>query len=251
MKSLIVGNWKCNPTSLTEAKRLFDSIKKGVRNIKNVEVVICPPFVYLSELKIQSPGPKLGAQNCFWEDSGAFTGEVSTKMIKDLGCKYVIVGHSERRRYFRETNLAVNKKIKSVLQNKLKAILCVGETEEEKKRGEFSEVIKTQVEKGLKKIPRTRINEIVIAYEPIWAIGTGKACQPVQAQVMNLLIRKILTRFYNRSIAEKIPVLYGGSINKENALSYLKESRMAGLLIGGVSLKSKEFIGIVKDASRF
>lgn len=251
MKPLIVANWKCNPISLREAKKLFDSAKKGIKNVKNVEVVICPPFTILVVMGHKlSANLKLGAQDCFWEDSGAFTGEVSAMMLKNLGCKYVIIGHSERRRYFKETNLAINKKIKSALQNKLKPILCVGETEEEKNRGEFSKVIKTQIERGLKKISRVKINEVSIAYEPIWAIGTGKACKPVQAQVMNLLIRKIMTKLYNRSIAERVPVLYGGSVNKTNALDYLRESRMAGLLIGGASLRPKEFIGIVKDVSK-
>ncbi len=250
MKPLIVANWKCNPTSLPEAKGLFGSIRKGIKNVKNVEVVICPPFVYLPELKVKGSKLKLGAQNCFWEDKGAFTGEISAKMLRSLACKYVIIGHSERRRYFKERDLGINKKIKSSLQNKLKPILCIGETEEEKNRGEFPQVIKTQIEKGLRKIPRTKIKEIAIAYEPIWAIGTGKACRPVQAQVTNLLIRKIMTRLYSRSIAEKVPVLYGGSVNKTNALDYLRESRMAGLLIGGASLRPKEFIRIVKDISK-
>jgi triosephosphate isomerase len=249
MKSLIVANWKCNPTSLSEAKRLFDLVKKGVKKVKNVEVVICPPFVYLPELKVKRSKLKLGAQNCFWQDKGAFTGEISAKMLRSLNCKYVLIGHSERRSYFKERDLGINKKIESALRNGLKPILCIGETEEEKNKGEFSKVIKTQIEKGLRKIPRTRIGEIAIAYEPIWAVGTGNACQPVQAQVTNLLIRKIMTRLYSRSAAEKIPVLYGGSVNETNALDYLRESRMAGLLIGGASLRPKEFVKIIKDVS--
>jgi len=194
MKPLIVANWKCNPESLQEAKKLFDSIKKGIKSIRGVEVVISPPFIYLSELRTQNSKLKLGAQNCFWEDSGAFTGEISAKMSKRIGCKYVVIGHSERRRYFKETNLTVNKKMKSAFQNKLIPILCIGETEQEKNEGKFSQVIRTQIEKGLKGIPRTKVNEMSIAYEPIWAIGTGNACKPVQAQVMNLLIRKIITK---------------------------------------------------------
>jgi len=248
MKPLIIGNWKCNPSTLAEAKEIFNLIKNGIKNIKNVEVVICPPFTYLTELKSDSD-LKMGAQDCFWEDSGPFTGEISIKMLKNLGCRFVIVGHSERRCHFKENDLLINKKIKSVLENGLKPIFCVGEVKEQKNKREFSTVIKTQIEKGLKKVPAGRVNEVILAYEPVWAIGSGRPCKPVQVQVTNLFIRKIISRLYNRNLAEKIPVLYGGSVNRENALNYLKESGMKGLLIGGASLKPEEFIGIVKDAS--
>jgi len=250
MKPLIVANWKCNPVSLREAKRLFNSVKKGIKDFKGAEVIICPPFIYLPELNSRRSKIKLGAQNCFWEDGGAFTGEISAKMLQSLGCKYVIIGHSERRGYFKETDSMANRKMISALQNKLKPILCIGETEEEKNKGDFSKVIRSQIEKSLKKIPRARITDIAIAYEPIWAIGTGKACRPAQAQVTNLLIRKVISSLYSRNVAEKMPVLYGGSVNKDNALSYLRESQMAGLLIGGASLRPKEFIRIIKDTCR-
>ena len=250
MKPLIVANWKMNPQSLAEAKRFFDLLKYGTKSIRNVEVVICPPFVYLSNLKKESSNLKLGAQNCFWEKEGAFTGEVSATMLKNLGCKYVILGHSERRRYFKENNLMMNKKIKLVLQTELRPIFCIGETEQEKNRGEISKVIKAQIEKGLKKIPKMTIEDIVIAYEPVWAIGTGKDCKPVQVQVIQLLIRKIITGLYDRNTAQKTQILYGGSVNQSNALNYLKDTGIAGLLIGGVSLRPKEFIGIIKDVSR-
>lgn len=247
MKPLIIANWKMNPQSLTEAKELFELVKKGVKDVKKVEVVICPPFIYLPGLEKDS-SLELGAQDCFWKESGPFTGAISVKMLKNLGCQFVIVGHSERRCHFRETDLTINKKIKAVLENGLRPILCVGEKEERGGKGGFSTVIKTQIEKGLKKIPSSQINDIVLAYEPVWAIGTGKACKPAQAKVINLFIRKIITKLYNRSIAEELPVLYGGSVNRENALGYLKESGMKGLLVGGASLKSEEFIGIVRDA---
>lgn len=246
MKPLIVANWKCNPTSLAEAKELFNSVKNGVKNIKNVEMVICPPFIYLEGLKSDS-NLKIGAQDSFCENCGPFTGAISVKMLKNLGCQYIIIGHSERREHFKETDLMINKKIKAVLRERLKPILCVGETEKHKNKRGFSIIIKTQLEKGLRKIPQTQMSEVIIAYEPVWAIGTGKPCQPVQAQVTNLFIRKIISRLYSRNLAEKIPVLYGGSVNRENAINYLKESGMKGLLIGGASLKPEEFIGIVKD----
>jgi len=250
MKSLIVGNWKLNPTSQKKAKQLFLAIKKGAGKVKGSEAVICPPLVYLSILENKGSKIKLGAQNCFWEEQGAFTGETSVSMLKNLGCKYVILGHSERRQYFKEKNLGINKKIKAVIDKGLTPILCVGETVKEKNTGKTQKVIKEELEKGLKGVSRTRIKEIIVAYEPIWAIGTGKACQPVQAQVINLLIRKILSGLYGRNIAKEIKVLYGGSVKQNNALGYLKEARMAGLLIGGASLRPKEFVRIVKDSSR-
>lgn len=250
MKPLIVANWKMNPKTLTEANKLFDSVRNGLKNNKKVEVVICPPFIYLERLKRDSK-LKIGAQDCFWEKTGAFTGEISADMLEKLGCSYVIIGHFERRRYLKESDLIINKKIKAALDGKLKPILCVGEIKEEKNKGKFSTVIGAQIEKGLKKIPRTQISEVIIAYEPIWAIGTGKACQPVQAKITSLFIRKIITRFYGRKIAEKIPVLYGGSVNRENAINYLKKSEIKGLLIGSASLRSEEFIKIIRDAGSF
>ena len=250
MKPLIVGNWKLNPTSQKKAKQLFLVIKKGAGQVKGSEAVICPPFVYLSILENKSSKIKLGAQNCFWEEQGAFTGETSVSMLRNLGCKYVILGHSERRQYFKEKNLGINKKIKAVLDKGLTPILCVGETGKEKNTGKTQKVIKEELEKGLRGVSRAKAKEVIIAYEPIWAIGTGKACQPVQAQVINLLIRKILSGLYGRNIAKEMKVLYGGSVKQNNALGYLKETEMVGLLIGGASLHPKEFIRIVKDSSR-
>jgi len=221
MKYLVVANWKCNPTTLKGAKLLFDGIERGVKKIKNAEVVVCPPFIYLSKLS----GLALGAQNCFWQDKGAFTGEISAKMLKDLGCKYVIIGHSERRRYFKETCTIVNKKIKAALVNNLKCILCIDNI--------------GQVRRGLKGISKKEIKKIIIAYEPIFAIGTGKACSIEKARKMKLAIKKIL--------GENTIVLYGGSVNSKNARDFIKKAQFQGLLVGGVSLKPKEFIQIVKN----
>ena len=176
-KLLVIGNWKSNPTSLKQAEHLFNSVKRGIKNFKNTEIVICPPFVYISSFKSE-PRLKLGAQNVFWENKGAFTGEVSPKMLKDLGCKYVILGHSERRKYLKETCSIVNKKVKAVLANNLIPVLCVANI--------------GQVKRGLKEIPQKELKKIVVAYEPIFAIGTGKACNPEKAKKMNLSIRKIV-----------------------------------------------------------
>ena len=214
MKPLIVANWKMNPVSLAEAKRLFNLEKKGTRNLKRVEVVICPPFVYLPVLRAN------GALDCFWEEKGAYTGEVSPKMLKDLGVKYVILGHSERRKYLGETDEMVNKKVKAVLAGRMKPILCIDKL--------------SQIKKGLKGVPLERV---ILAFEPLSAIGTGKPYSVAKAKGIRRLIRKKLRR---------APVLYGGSVNAQNAKSYVEEAGFQGLLVGGASLKPGEVVGIVK-----
>ncbi len=224
MKYLVVANWKMNPQTLVKAKKLFSIVKKGIGAVKGVEVVVCPPFVYLSKLS----GLTLGAQNCFWEDEGAFTGEISPFMLKDIGCKYVIIGHSERRRYFNETCAIVNKKLKAALTNNLKPILCIDSI--------------NQVKRGLKGISKKEIKKIVIAYEPIFAIGTGKACSISKAKKMNFSIRKILE--------EEAAILYGGSVNSKNAKDFIEKAQFQGLLIGGTSLNPKEFVKIIKKVSQ-
>ncbi|KKT17838.1 MAG: Triosephosphate isomerase [Parcubacteria group bacterium GW2011_GWB1_43_6] len=208
MKTLIVANWKCNPKTLKEAQQLSDSIK----NTREVEVVICPPFIYLSALKAK------GAQDIFWEDGGAYTGEISPLMLKNMGVQYVIVGHSERRKYFKETNEIVNKKIKAALARGLKPILCIDKVSQ---------------------IPHNLSKEVIIAYEPIFAIGTGKPCNPERAKKMRLAIE--------RSVGGKNPILYGGSVNSQNIMDYLCQAGFRGLLVGGASLNLKEFVDIVKN----
>jgi triosephosphate isomerase len=256
IKSLIVANWKMNPSSLVKAKALFDSIVKGVGDIKEDEIVICPPYIYLADIareleKNKNSKLKLGAQDCFWEKEGAFTGEISPLMLKELGCEYVILGHSERRKHLKEKSSMINKKLKLAVEDGLNCILCVGENEKEKRKGEIQKVIKHQLEKGLTKVPKNKIDKLVIAYEPVWAIGTGKSCKPVEAQVVNFMIRKILTRIYDRSTAQSVRVIYGGSVDREKASTFLKETEMKGVLIGGVSLDPVEFIKIVKDVGTF
>ncbi len=249
MKPLIVANWKCNPQTLQEAKRLFDLVKIGVKNIKKVEEVICPPFIYLSAIKPYNHKViKLGAQNCFWEKEGAYTGEISLSMLKDIGCKYVIVGHSERRGYFKETDEMINKKLKAVLKEKLTPILCVGETKEQRNNGETDKILRKQVETALKNVSsfKFQVSRLYIAYEPIWAIGTGEPCDVEEAQKIGLLIRKIILRLYSSKSAKNVQILYGGSVNSKNAAGYIKEAGLQGLLVGGASLKAKEFIKIIK-----
>ena len=212
MKPLIVANWKCNPTTLKEAESLLDSIEKGIKNIKNAEVVICPPFVYLPVLKTT------GTQDVFWGDSGVYTGHVSPLMLKNMGVKYVIIGHSERRKHCHETNEMIFKKIQAVLVQGLKPILCIDK---------------------ISQLPATLNKEVIVAYEPLFAIGTGKPCSPERAKKMRLAIEL--------AIGGANPILYGGSVNSQNAHNYVCQAGFQGLLVGGASLKPKEFIDIVKN----
>ncbi len=247
MKPLIVANWKMNPTTLKGAKLLFNSIKRGVKNVKNVKVVICPPFVYLPLL---GGGLALGAQNVFWENKGVFTGEISPTMLKDLGCQYVIIGHSERRRYFGEIDEVINKKIKAAISAGLNPILCVGETAEEREKGNTGKALKRQLVSALKNVSssRLRVSGLVIAYEPIWAIGSGKPCSPDEAMGAGIFLRKCLAGLYGRGVSEKISIIYGGSVSAKNAASYITQACLQGLLVGGASLEPKEFVKIVKAA---
>ena len=221
-----------NPQTMAEAERLFISVKNGIKNIKNVEVVICPPFVYLSALlnpKSYILNPKIGAQDSFWENpptgGGAFTGEVSPKMLRNVGCRYVIIGHSERRRYLNETDEMVNKKLKAALKNDLKPVLCIENI--------------SQVKKGLKGILKEGLKNMVIAYEPVFAIGTGKPCSPEKAEKMRKAIKS--------AINTDIPILYGGSVNSQNAGDYIEKAKFQGLLVGGASLNPQEFLRIVQN----
>ena len=224
MKHLIVANWKCNPTTVKEAESIFQKTEKGIKNVKNVETIICPPFIYLSMTVSEDPGIKTGGQDCYFEEKGAFTGEISPNMLKQIGCQYVIIGHSERRKYQEETDGMINKKIKSSLKAGLRPILCIDNID--------------QVKKGIDGLSQQDLENLVVAYEPIWAIGTGKACGTPEAKEMSLVMKDIL--------GDKVPVLYGGSVSSQNAQCYIKEAGFNGLLVGGASLKPEEFIEIIK-----
>ncbi|MCX6759284.1 MAG: triose-phosphate isomerase [Candidatus Nealsonbacteria bacterium] len=246
MKLLIVANWKCNPITLREAEKLFDSIRKGIKNVKNSEVVICPPFVYLSLLVSQEPSSvvSFGGQSCFWEEKGAFTGEISPLMLKNTGIKYVIIGHSERRKYQKETDEMINKKLKAALKTGLKVILCIDNISQIpsflRKRGGRRGRSPLRLKKDLSGLVKKELSNLIIAYEPIFAVGTGKPCSVEKANKMRILIKKEV-------LNKKIPILYGGSVNFQNAGDYIKKGGFQGLLIGGISLNAKEFIKIVKD----
>jgi triosephosphate isomerase len=237
MKNLIVANWKMNPSTKNEALEIFEAIKSGGRaSTDSVEVVVCPPFAYLSVLEIvRSDITKLGAQNVFYEEKGAFTGEISSAMLKDLGVEYVIIGHSERRKYFCETDEIINKKIKSALASGLKIIFCIGETAEERETGKKNEVLERQIKIGLDGIEN--FENVNIAYEPVWAIGTGNNCDTIEAKEVLESIKK--------NIPAETRILYGGSVKSENSASYIKEVGYNGLLVGGASLKPDEFIKII------
>jgi len=233
MENLIVANWKMNPSSQKEAEEIFNEIKKGVEGL-NSEVVVCPPFIYLPLLK----GLTLGAQNVFFEEKGAFTGEISANMLKDLGAKYVIIGHSERRKHFGETNEIINKKIKKALLAGLRVILCVGETAEEKEQKEKEYVLEKQLTVGLDGIES--LDNVDIAYEPVWAIGTGNNCGVEETEES--------IDFVSNFVNPDTRIIYGGSVNSENSGDYVKKSGADGLLVGGASLKAEEFIKIIKSA---
>ncbi len=246
---LIIANWKCNPSSLKEVKKLFNSLRKGLKK-NNFDIVICPPFVYLDWVKQQNSKIKLGTQNFFWENppagKGAFSGEVSAIMLKDLGVEYAILGHSERRKFFKETDEMVNKKIKIALSSDIKPIFCLGESKEEKERGKNLQILKNQLKEGLRDVSHSDIKKIIIAYEPIWAIGTGKPASIEDVSSSILYIRKIISEVFNKKTGKDIKILYGGSINSKNAESYLNQPWIDGLLVGGASLDPKEFLGILK-----
>ncbi|UCD55168.1 MAG: triose-phosphate isomerase, partial [Candidatus Omnitrophota bacterium] len=216
-KPIIAGNWKMNKT-VEESIALSNGIKRNLFNINNVEVVLCPPSTSLSDVKdvILDTDIILGAQNMHWEREGAFTGEVSAKMLKALGCKYAIIGHSERRAYFGETNETVNKKIKSAINQGLFPIMCVGERLEERENGKTFDVVSLHVEEGLLNVDKKEILNMVIAYEPVWAIGTGKNATPEQAEEVHKFIRNLLAKKYDREISKTIRIQYGGSVKPDN-----------------------------------
>ena len=248
-KKIVIGNWKMNPLTLKDAEKLFDSIAKSISRIKKTEVVICPPFIYLSELaKTQTSKIKLGAQDAFWADIGAFTGEVSPAMLYNIGAKYVILGHSERR-VLGESNSDINKKLKESLNAGLRPILCVGERVRDESHGYFN-LVKTQLEECLAGISKNSISKIIIAYEPIWAISTTinhRDATPADSQEMAIFIRKILADKFS-SQAYKVKVIYGGSANEKDAKDFLRNGGVDGLLPGRASLNPNKFAEIVKVA---
>lgn len=248
-KYLIAGNWKMNKTS-AEAKDLAAELVDEIGAQAEVNVAICPPLTALGSLASTLDGSTiaLGAQNMHPEPSGAYTGEVSASMLRELFAKYVILGHSERREYFKESNEFINKKVHAALEASLRPILCVGESQAERDAGKTFDVIKKQLSEGLAGVAIQKADKVIIAYEPIWAIGTGKTATPEMAQEVHTHIRELLAGMYKESVARKISIIYGGSMNAQNAKSLLEQKDIDGGLIGGASLKARDFAKIVNIA---
>jgi triosephosphate isomerase (TIM) len=250
-KPIVAGNWKCNKTS-KEALELLGQLKAQIGNASDAEVVLCPPFTSLAALSanIGTSSMALGAQDVFWEAQGAFTGEVSPGMLVDLGCKFCIIGHSERRQYFKETDEQVHKKLVALLTNKITPIICVGETLNEREQGSTFKVIGAQLDGALEGISASDAKRIVIAYEPVWAIGTGKTATSAQAQEVHAFIRDNLTQRFGAEVAKSIRIQYGGSVTAANALELMQQPDVDGALVGGASLKADSFGTIVKAAGQ-
>ncbi len=249
-KKLIAGNWKMNKTS-ADALTLVGDLVASIGRQNDVEVVLCPPFTSLEAVgkAIEGSSIKLGAQNMHHEGSGAFTGEISAPMLRSLFATHVILGHSERRSYFAETDEFINKKVLAALKNQLRPILCVGETLAERESGSTLKVVQTQTERGLDGVGKDLAAGMVIAYEPVWAIGTGKVATTEQAQEVHAFIRGLLTKLFTTAVAEKVRILYGGSMKPANAPELLAQKDIDGGLIGGASLEARSFVELVTAAS--
>jgi len=247
-KKIIIGNWKMS-LSHRQALDLAENLLEQNNQSEKVEVVVCPAFISLLGVaeKILNSGIKLGAQDCFWHEEGAFTGEVSPLNLRDIGCEYVIVGHSERRGYLNETDQMVNQKVKAVLENNLTPIICVGETLVERQSSSKDFVIMNQVNKALEGIELSGNQKLIIAYEPVWVIGSGQAVEPREAEHTNQVIRQLLIDMYPLEVVnEKFNLIYGGSVNPVNIKQFLLQPTVEGALVGGASLEAETFWQIIK-----
>ena len=248
-KPIIAGNWKLNKTS-KEAAELVTLLKRELIDVTDVDIVVCPPFISLGIVKdiLQDTNISVGAQNLYWEDNGAFTGEVSAPMIKGEGAEYVIIGHSERRQFFAETNQTVNKRIRAALRNSLIPIVCIGEVLEERESGKTMKVIEKQVRECFDGYSADEMKAMIIAYEPVWAIGTGKTATAAQAQEVHKFIRNQIVTMHDEDIAEAVRIQYGGSVKPENTAELVGQPDIDGALVGGASLKASSFASIVQSA---
>ncbi|MDD5069226.1 MAG: triose-phosphate isomerase [Candidatus Omnitrophica bacterium] len=249
-KSLIAGNWKMHKT-INEAVQLVTAIKRELADYKGADIVVCPVYTALASTfdVLMDTDIVLGAQNLFWETQGAFTGEISPVMIKDAGCEYVIIGHSERRKYFNETEETVNKRLKAALAVGLIPIVCVGETLEERESDKTESVVKSQLEGGFKGLQSIDVLDVVIAYEPVWAIGTGKTATPEQAQNVHNFIRQWVKQNFCEDTADKMRIIYGGSVKPDNAKDLMSQDDIDGALVGGAALDVGSFCSIVKNCT--
>lgn len=245
----VAGNWKMN-TSEAEAQTLIDELKTQIEDVADVDVAVAPPFVYLHKAVYLAKDSvlKVGAQNCYFESKGAFTGEIAPEMLKDVGCDFVILGHSERRHVLGETDEVINKKVKKALEAGLEVILCVGELLKEREANKTEDVVKAQLVGGLTDISADDMTKITIAYEPVWAIGTGKTATPDQAQDVHAFIRGWFKSNYNETVAEQVRIQYGGSVKPDNAAELMSQPDIDGALVGGAALKADSFSAIIKNS---
>jgi triosephosphate isomerase len=251
-KPFIGGNWKMN-TDSKSAVELAKGAAQGCNDVLDkVDVSVCPPFVYLAAVKqaLGSANIGLGAQDVYFEAKGAFTGEISCQMLKDVGCKNVLIGHSERRHVIKETDELINKKLIAVIEAGLLPIFCVGELLEERKAEKTEQVVREQIQKGMAGVSVEKAGKVTIAYEPVWAIGTGINATPVQAQEVHLMIRQLIASMYNKDFAAQIRIQYGGSAKPDNAAELMSQPDIDGLLVGGASLKADDFSAMVKAAAQ-
>lgn len=248
-RPFVAGNWKLNKT-INESVALIQDLKRGLATEPACEVVVAPVYTALAAVRAELDGSfiKLSAQNVHWVDQGAFTGEVSAPLLRDVGCDFVIVGHSERRQFFGETDETVNKRANAVLNCGMSVIVCVGETLEERQAGKTLQRISSQVDAALNGIKPEESPRIVVAYEPVWAIGTGVNAEPTDVQDAHKAIRNLLAKQFNDSLANQMRILYGGSVKPENAASLIGQPDVDGALVGGASLSAESFIGIIKAA---
>jgi len=248
-KKVIAGNWKMN-MNLHQSQKLVSEIINGLGKDNKADVIVCPPFTSLSEVNSLLKGTQvmLGAQNIYYEESGAYTAEISADMLKSVGCEYVILGHSERRVIFNESDELINKKIKFAIAKGIKPIFCIGELLEQRESGDTMKVVSSQIEKGLEGITAEQMKNIIIAYEPVWAIGTGKTATPEQAQEVHYFIRELVAKKYSSSVAENIVIQYGGSVKPDNAGELLSQNDIDGALVGGACLKADSFLSIIASA---
>jgi triosephosphate isomerase (TIM) len=248
-KPIVAGNWKMNKTA-GEAVALVNGLKAELAAMDQVDVVVCPVFTALFAVAEAVKGTKIdvGAQNCHWEKSGAFTGEMAVDMLRDAGCHYVILGHSERRQYFKETDDMVNRKAKAVLAAGLHPIVCVGELLQEREADQTEKVVETQVRGSLAGLSANDLLRTIIAYEPVWAIGTGKTATPQQAQDVHAFIRKVVAGLLDHTVAQSVRIQYGGSVKASNAKELFHMPDIDGGLIGGASLDARSFVDIVRGA---
>lgn len=242
---VIAGNWKLFKT-IAESVSLVQELKPLVAGCRGVEVVVAPVFTALSRVSdtIEGSNIRLAAQDCYWEEEGAFTGEVAPKLLKDAGCSHVIIGHSERRQYFGETNLTVNKKTRAVISAGLTAIVCVGELLAERESDQTFPVIETQIQESLAGLAADAFARVIIAYEPVWAIGTGKTASDAQAQEVHAFIRQLIARMVSHPVADAVRILYGGSVKPDNVKGLMNQPDIDGALVGGASLKAESFAAI-------